>query len=287
VIRQDQVVRPQDLPDFERPPLDQVAISVQFATLPGFTALVAGQLASRLPDFPEMSQQPTLLPTFEVFNAPGTLPPPITINFQLGPSFDGRYWFRTEDKQYLIQIQADRLILNWNRHPAANQFFEYPRYESLIGQFKDKFAVLSKFVSDRKLGEIKINQCEIAYVNIFALPDNSDPRSELQEMFKFWSNEYKDDQGLLLEDANISMRYPLKREGTPYGRLVVTVQPVVNRSDPLKFSIQFTLTVKGRPDNETEAAALEFFERGRSVIVKAFASLTRAKMHKEWGRIDV
>jgi len=43
-----EIRRPRDLPQWKRPPLDEVAISIQFKDIPGFKAIHYGLLAERL-----------------------------------------------------------------------------------------------------------------------------------------------------------------------------------------------------------------------------------------------
>ena len=62
------VARPVDLPDYTAPPLNEVAISVQFDTLTSYTAVVTGPLWELFrSEFPNVQKQVPLQPTFETF----------------------------------------------------------------------------------------------------------------------------------------------------------------------------------------------------------------------------
>src|SRR5258708_12433324 len=60
--------RPADLPDFERPPVTEVALSIQFARLPKVTNIHGGLLWSEFrADYPNYEEHPPLAPAFEIF----------------------------------------------------------------------------------------------------------------------------------------------------------------------------------------------------------------------------
>jgi hypothetical protein len=71
----------------------------------------------------------------------------------------------------------------------------------------------------------------------------------------------------------------------PWARLYANIQPAINRVTSERL-LQFTLTARGKPDGDNLDSALEWLDRGRVAVVKAFTSLTRAEMHRRWGRKD-
>ncbi len=63
--------RPSDLPDFKKPPLTEVALSVQFERLPNLNSLQIGLLWHEFMErFPSTEQHPLLDPVFERFGTP-------------------------------------------------------------------------------------------------------------------------------------------------------------------------------------------------------------------------
>jgi hypothetical protein len=71
--------RPADLPDFKRPPVTEVVLSVQFATIPEFRSVHIGLLWERLREkYPNVTEHPPLNASFETFGLTATqTPPPI------------------------------------------------------------------------------------------------------------------------------------------------------------------------------------------------------------------
>jgi len=269
--------RPADLPDFERPPVTEVALSIQFAHLQRVTNIHGGLLWQEFQAaYPRCEEHATLAPRFEIFGpkaAPGH-----QIEFVTGaPAV--RYWYVAEDGCSLLQFQPDRLIHNWRQQRPSDQ---YPRYENIRDGFKKEVATFQRFLETRDLGLVKPNQCEAIYINHIALPDGTDPRNSPQRIFVFWGDQ-PTWQGLPdMEDAAAQLRFLLTDEGKQVGRLYAQVAPVLRRSDMKPF-LQLTLTARGRPHSETVEAAFNFLDFGRQAIVRGFKALTKPEMHEYWG----
>lgn len=278
--------RPKNLPDFSAPPVTEVILGVQFATLP-FRTFHAGMLAGEFKGHPNISEHPPLEPVFEVFGSTAPAMAPMTvavraIQMMVAPPVP-RYWFQSADGSEIIQFQPDRITQNWVRKTDEAS---YPRYETLVDGFEEKVRRTARFFRDHDLGEIAPNQCEVTYINTITLPDGRDPRVKLAEVFRVWSNEFSVSQGQEIEDATVRYRYVLKSaDGSAYGRLHVSIDPAIRNTDQTPY-VQFTLTARGRPMAPTIESALAFLDDGRNAIVQAFASMTRREMHTLWGRKD-
>ena len=265
------------LPSFARPPVTEVVLSMQFNEL-RFKSFHSGLLAKRLPQVEEILEQEPLVPTFEVFGNPLSSQPAMEFQFGL-PSL--RYWYKARKGTEITQVQANRLLCNWVKTPQNN---EYPRFHSVRDAFLEKHRIFVEFARELKLGEVVPNQCEVTYINKIELPDGESPHSQLDRIFRFWSNEYKDDQGRKVEDATVAFRYVLHGEdGSPIGRLFATARPMFRNSDG-KPAIHLDLTARGKLESPDLAGALKFFDFGHEAIVRAFASMTRDEMHTFWGR---
>jgi hypothetical protein len=75
------------------------------------------------------------------------------------------------------------------------------------------------------------------------------------------------------------------KAGRPVGRLHVVSQPAWTKTDNTPILV-LNLTARGEPLEGGIEGAFGFFELGRKWIVKGFAELTTAEMHKVWERID-
>jgi len=190
-----------------------------------------------------------------------------------------RYWFEAGEDQ-LMQVQQDRLIHNWRRGESQS---EYPRYENVLKEFLADYKALRDFAREEKFGEILINQCEISYMNTIFVPGAEDPYRAIDRVMKIW-NQPTVSVGVF-EQATVQPRFILSKNGQAYARLHVTLQPAI-RVATRQPCLQLTMSVKGKPADESLEATLDFFAEGREAIVRAFTDLTTPEMHKEWGRTD-
>lgn len=81
-------------------------------------------------------------------------------------SHPNRWWFISEDDSQLIQLQHDRLLLNWRKTPEETA---YPRHHNLMPTFFDVLAVVVE-----ALGGVAPISLETDYYNLdTGLPDGT------------------------------------------------------------------------------------------------------------------
>lgn len=272
--------RPADLPDFDDPPVVEVALSVQFTPLAQFRTVHVGGLWERFRNrFKTFREQPPIEPVFETFGAQRASGQ-ITLELRSGPPIP-RLWFINEDETQLVQFQNDRFIHNWRKVGDA---VNYPRYESIKEEFIGEIGELSNFLQEQSVGEIVPNQCEITYINHIRSGRNEDLREDLGRVLRVVSPMTSLSAGpLAFEDARMSMRFVISSdENKPIGRLIVNAEPARDRDGtPI---IVLTLIARGNPVEPTLEKAFDFLDLGRDKIVRGFALLTTDEMHKRWKR---
>ena len=273
--------RPADLPDFENPPLVEVALSLQFSELRAYKSVHAGILWAQKfrKAFPRFGEHPPLNPAFEAFGPHSPAAPRFEVK-QLAGLPVPRLWFVNAAETELIQFQADRFVHNWRKTSSAG---DYPRYENLRARFFEELDDINKFLEGEGIGRIEPNQCEITYVNSISL-DGVDVRVRPEVALRNWSAvELSDsDPGATLpqmENATFSVRYVILSEGEPVGRLHVSAQPAGPHP-----ALRFDLTARGAPSEPNFAAVASFLDRGREAVVRGFTALTTPDMHKVWKR---
>lgn len=275
--------RPAGLPNFKRPPLNELVLSVQFGSLP-FKNVHAGLLWQKFSTiYPRVEEQPALEPVFETFGAPTPAP---QISFQLMSMVGAaiRYWFISPDGNELLQVQGDRLLHNWRQQDPQD---EYPRYEGLKEKFAHEIAVAASFFRESGFGEMSFNQCEVSYINVIDMPDGQDPNARLDEVLTIISSEHSDTFLPPLERGILNFSYVLPGESgnEPLGRLHINVQPVVHRKNN-RPAVRLHLTARGNPNDSSLDAALAWLDKGREAAVKGFASITTQNMHRLWERTN-
>lgn len=272
------LTRPSDLPNFERPPVNEVVLSLQFASLEELKSAHIGFLWAKLKDrYPTVTEQTPIDPVFETFGTPkGSLQTQISFQ-QLTLLPLPRYWFEAPGGG-LFQVQQDRIIHNWRLRESP-----YPRYEMVREEFAKDLATFEEFLREQDLGTLRFNQSEISYINTIDLPDGDDPHAAIEQVTSVWKKLDSGDRDL--EDVFFRARYLMRKDGNPYARLHVTLLPAV-RTSTQAHVVRLEMTFRGKPESEEAAAAFALLDDGRAAIVKAFAQMTTPEMHKHWGRTD-
>lgn len=265
--------RPAGLPDFDRPPLVEVALSLQFEPLSKLTTAHIGLLWEKYrAHLPGIQEHPPLDPVLENFDPPR--PPQVEIAFGNKPPMP-RVWFLSEANAELVQVQNDRFIHNWRK---AGTDATYPRYEKIRDEFWEEVRTLAQFLDDEKLGELAVNQCEITYVNHI---DYGAVTVDPDEVFANWRALQASAFLPTPEDILLRWRFRMPNE---IGRLHVMVQPALDSNRQRIWTMN--LMARGRPLGKGIDGAFGFFDVGREWIVHGFTDLTSQLMHRHWGRRD-
>ena len=270
-------IRPADFPDFNDPPVVETLLSAQFdrLSLPktAHFGLYWNEIRSRYPKTQEQVELPLIME-----RQPDQSQIPLGIQFQtLEAPLTPRFWFINESGSELIQVQRDRFIKNWRKSCSGDQ---YPRYEHLRSGFDKDFKQFEDFLKRNQLGAVRVNQCEITYINHIVAGAGWENHTEIDKVFTMWRQPRTTIPGLASE-VIFRASFPISDDaGSFAGRLHVTVQPVTRLSDKKPMFVM-ELTARGQVSTGTE-----FFDLGRKWIVKSFAELTTSAMHKIWGRKD-
>lgn len=256
-----------DLPNFDRPPVVEVVMGVQFKQLQAMLAPHYGDFWNTVrAEYPLCTENPPIMPVVEDLSTPGEVKDSI-LGIVPKPPLP-RVFFEHKSKEWVIQLQRDRFLHNWRVADGAR----YPRYPSVRAAFLAQWKNFLHFVETERLGPVEPTQVEITYLNHIApwsddlhlgdvLPDFSwrpGPRVlPLPEAFNFSCSFSSEDRT---------------------SRLRANVRPATLGSK--KKVLLFELTVRGT----TEDGDLEqWFDRGRKWIVTSFVDMTSPKCHQEWG----
>lgn len=259
------------LPDFLRPPVVEVAVGVQFDAQPVLRSVEVAALREKWRSaYPVVEEHPPLPPAIEA--EPGSFP-----DFQvfMGPPA-GRLWFVSRDGTSLVQLQPDRLYINWRSTEAASA---YPRWGHVRDTFAERMRDVFEFVHLAEGRVPAIGQVEVTYIN--AIDDEDGKPAALQGVLKAWSA--NDDHHLGgAQEARAALVYRVPDMGRAPVRLYVEAAPGKRLTgEPTSF---LTLTVRGAPVEDDLAASIEFADKGHDHIVSSFAELTPPAMHTLWGR---
>lgn len=267
--------RPDNLPDYQNPPLNEVVLGVQFAPAQGYQQIRAGEVWELYrANFPFVEEQPPLPPAFETFGLPFQAN---AFNFGLvAGAMHDRFWFLSQNKEELIQFQQDRLLHNWRK--VTDRDNTYSRFEKIIVDFETELHCLERYFDGISPQRLKCNQAEISYTNHISLDREGSPSHAGDWLRIFNFGDYEPD------DVSLVARRALRDStGTPYGRMIYEVStasiPGAGRL------LVVTLMVRGAPLDSSIASALDFLKRGRDVIVEEFTSITTDSAHELWRRV--
>lgn len=265
--------RPAHLPDYKRPPLNEVVLGVQFSPPKSYQQIYAGEVRELFrQDFPKVQQQIRIEPAFETFGRPqsrsNVLERHIIQEFP-----HPRYWFLSEDGDELIQFQQDRLLHNWRKVGIGEN--PYPHFENILPKFENELLTLEKYLEKLSDQKMNITQCELTYINLIPLTEEENGTSgdKWIDLVNF--------SDLELDDFTFRFRKNLNDEtGHPYGRLIGDCKTAINQKD--KTVLVLELTVRGAPKEPSISASLDFLKTGREIIVNCFDNITTEFAHRQW-----
>jgi uncharacterized protein (TIGR04255 family) len=274
-------------PAFERPPLEEVAIGVQFLPISNFYDAHAGLYWQRIKDaYPKVSSQPRIESPIESLNPPEQ----IRFEFPVLNQQQSRTWLISEDDEYLIQIQNTRFFSNW-RHRQSS----YPRFKKLRTLFLEHFANFGAFLGEVGLDHPIVQQVEISYINwVSDLPVE---RFFVPATATSMSLTTNVSVRIQPEDQSWGARYILESSESAVKRVYAQCQKAIRVQNPSlgqdagshgglgEQGYQFALTFKaarssGFNDSEIDSLVVE----GRAALVPAFTELTTPEAHEAWGR---
>lgn len=270
--------RPEDLPDFDNPPVTEVVLGMQFKRIPRFAVVHLGLLWEQFKgEFPRWQEVPPLEPSFEVFGSPQGPEGGFQISMVTG--LLPRLWLINDADTKLLQIQPDRFIHNWRKVGTADV---YPRYEQIRSGFLSAVERFSRFLVEHQLDALQPNQCEVSYINHIPIPEGQNWQRHLGRVFVAWNDDATGAR-FEIEDVRFLTRHLLRlSDGSPNARLISQMEPTVQRNG--RPMLALNLSVRGRPSREDLESVVSFFDAGRDCIVRQFTAMTTPEMHKLWGR---
>ena len=115
---------------FERPPVVETVLGVQFAKLPNFSNAHLGAFwASLGADWPHVKDVPPLEEQFETFGESSVWASQMRLKLTQSPAVRFQISNAAEDR--MVQIQNGRLDYNWLSQSGSN----YPRYKNVRPDF--------------------------------------------------------------------------------------------------------------------------------------------------------
>jgi uncharacterized protein (TIGR04255 family) len=265
------------LPDFAQPPVDETALSLQFAPIPGFSIQHFGLYWARVrAEYPRVEIQQPITNVTEQFGPGARLGQQVGFAFLELPEI--RCWYLDQSGNRLIQVQRDRFVHNWRKITGTE---DYPRYPSLRASLVKEWKGFCEFLRDEKLELPKVNQCDVTYVNNIEYDKGWSGYGELDKVIAALATP-KPKNRFLPDPERVNMQV-IYRLADDAGRLYVSFVPVIRRRDG-KEVLQMTLIARGEPKSPDTEDVFSWLDLGRKWVVRGFADFTTEKMHEIWGK---
>lgn len=265
------------LPEYAKPPVVEVACSIQFEPLQGLHAGRLGMLWEIYRErYPGVEQHPPLAAAREQFEAKT-----LRIGVSLEDAFPmPRLWFLNPGGTRLIQVQRDHFIVNWRKLDTET---EYPRYESIRDTLVDEFARFQDFLKTHDLDMTPVVQTELTYVNHIDARQSDGSRKSLSEIVQVWTGENTDGTLPQFEEASFHARYITRDGDKATGRLHINLEPQLYVRDSAPV-YTLTLIARSAPPSPDLGGALSSLDKGHVAIVNGFTAISTKQMHSVWER---
>jgi uncharacterized protein (TIGR04255 family) len=265
-----------NLPDYNKPPVVEVAISMQFAPMRDFTVAHVGSYWDAIRErFASVQEHAPIAHMTEVDDMR-----PITgsrIDICNQPDWP-RTWFNDLVTGRVIQLQRDRFVYNWRKRGPED---EYPRFPIVRDEFIEHWDGFCKFLSKNRLPPPVIDQCELTYVNLICQGKGGSNVPDLRTDFTTFRWEPR--EGFLPDPERMSWQMTFRMPDNQ-GRLHIQAVPVFVPPEN-KLATRLSLTVRGMPQGEWEPPVmLKWFETARQWIVLGFVDVVSSEADELWER---
>lgn len=266
-----------ELAEYDHPPVVEVAASVQFRSIDTLDAVKLSQIWARFRDrFPGTDIHAALDHVIEGSSPLPGQSPPVSIQ----SSFPiPRLWFLSEDRTQLIQIQRDRLVVNWRQLDRSTPYLRYAGLRDLLIQ---SLHSLSEFLREEGHAGIVPNQAELTYVNHIEAADERGQRRYLSDFLLLCAQPPADSDPGTHEETSFKTQYKLKYGADAVARLYIEVQSGYKDPDAKPVYLM-NLVARGAPKSPDVDSAIEFLDWAHRLIVSGFTEITTPSSHQEWG----
>lgn len=258
------------LPEFWNPPIIEAVLGVEFQPVAGWGVPHFGLFWQEIrADYPSFDVKLPLR------NAPGGLAGEIGLAVVERPEV--RCWFIDESQSRLLQLQDDRLVINW-RKVRQEDAERYPKYTASRQIFEREWQRYHEFLKREGLGVPAVRACEVSYINHIEKGGVWRTFGDLHKVFTHWAPPTTE-TGLPSPDGvAVNMVYSLPKERL---NLKLEIATAIRHAD-MKEVLQFTLTARGGPESSATEAVLNWLDRAHDVVAGAFKQLTTDQVRETW-----
>ena len=264
------------LPEYDRPPVTEVALTVTFERAAEFGALDLAALAKRWEDILPRAEEEPLLPHMGYRSDDDFLE--AMFGIEETANYPPRLWLQNDSGNQVVQIQYDRLVVNWLKGDDAKE--DYPRYTKIRARLVDSWKRLIDACVELGSDEPVPHLCEVKYINHLGSEQGWSHPRDTERLIRVWSGL---EEGSFLPQDHLSLfsfhcHFPEQRAGS------LTIDGMCSGDPEGETSMELCLTARGYALEEDFDSALDFMDYGRRWIVEGFTDITTETAHEIWGR---
>lgn len=264
--------RPKDLIDFNSPPIAEVAVAIHFDSIRNFSQAYIGQFWNVIKsEFPNTLDQPPMVP----INRDKIPQLQTTFSIEIvGGANLNRTWFLNDSGEKIVQLQNDRLILNWQK----NESNKYEHFEPIAEEFLSIFQKFEKFCSENKF-EMNNIVVEVTYINNIEA-ESIDQFTNAMDMHHLETSGIN----VISPYQQLTFRTDPTNELTSETWLDVAITPLAAQIESKGQQFNLTLTFISKLESSEPEKVEKTLLVGRRMIDNTFESITTPDMHERWDK---
>ncbi len=185
-----------------------------------------------------------------------------------------RQWLISADGTRLVQVQQDRLVVNWRKIAEEDA---YPRYGILRDELRRVAEAFQAYLVDVTDSAFPpVTQTEITYVNRIPIGGLVGGLSDIGAVVSGANLSWGSHLGAP-EQLHLEQRFRFMEPGSPPSRIYLLLQPA-----PDGEALILNLTMRGSPAGKDMADALTHLDSAHQHLVRGFAAMTTAAAHATW-----
>ena len=263
--------RDQSLPEYERPPVVEVALAIQLEAAIGYRSLdlanIARHWANEFPKIEERHPLPKM----------GFGSESLDMTFDVSDETETpRLWLQNDAGDRVVQLQQDRIVVNWKRGTGDDT---YPRYASIREALRDAWQRMTAAVIELGFDMPQPSICEAQYINHLGADQGWHSTEDTARLIAPWNGTMSDD--FLPTDHHGALLLHFHIPNQP-GWL--DINGWTTDLDDGEKMLVLNLTSQGEATSPDIAGALKFMDLAHEWIVKGFTSVTTTEAHEKWGK---
>lgn len=187
-----------------------------------------------------------------------------------------RVWFLSEDNGMLVQVQQDRLYVNWR---ATDREPTYPRFPAVKNEFDRVWSLFVGRMAQLTGAPPVPVRVEVSYTNFISNGEAVRSTADLSRVLKVfhWAEDHK----YLSPPSGIAlnMTFPLRSGAGNLRVRAATAERANDRARGLHLELQVVAAI-----SNVGQSIDELIEEGHQTIIHAFEDLTTAEMQDNWIR---